>query len=302
MAKAVDAYLEDGGFDSFLCYKFQMNTSVLRFGLEDKAAKMLAQAYDQPTGFMNYVSATKNVAWLVFIDRCAKRAKHFYQYVVDPLEADLGKVFEFDDFERLYYNKQARAGAVVMPFYEYMLDKHSGEKSPKSSPFTFYCTALTDERAYMADMQGELEGVEGWDVNICTKDQAHRSLSVGQDEYLSMLKQATASLVIRPYDHEAFSWTRFCECVYNDCVPLVWHDCNFQDVETLFPAVARYTKGNLLVESVDGLRRAVDHLSNDPEAAAEALRALKSGIAEKHVLDIQWLRDRWQKLPGIRGE
>lgn len=303
VAFAIDEYLDEGHFTSFVCYKSLMDTGFLKFGFENGASRYLKRAYEENSAkYMNYTSMRKKICWLVFIDRCSKRAEHFYQYVTDPQEADFNKVFEFKDFKRLYYNKATRTRSLLMPFYEYMLDKDSDVKLPKTSPFTFYCSAVTDDRAYIAEMQEGLESIEGWDVNIGTRDTEHKTLMVSQDEYFYMLKAAKVSLVIRPYDHEAFSWTRFCECLYNDCVPLVWNDCNFQDVETIFPEVVKFTKENLLVGSIDELKQMVDWLDNDLEARLNTLDFLKTCVYKKNVLDIQWLRDRWQKLPGIRGE
>ena len=302
IAKEFDKYLEEGMFTTFICYKSLMDQSFLKFGLEANAIKHLKRAYDEPTRYMNYVSMQKKIAWLVFIDRCAKQADHFYQYVTDPQEADFGKIFDFKDFRRLYYNKAARTGSVLMPFYEYMLDKDSGEELEKLSPFTFFCSAVTESRHYIADMQEELENVDDWDVNIGTSDSKHRYQMIRQDEYFYSLKQSSTSLVIRPYDLEAFSWTRFCECLYNDCVPLVWNDCNFQDVETIFPEAIDFVKKNLLVGSIDELKQKVDEYDGNVKARHEAIDILKSAICKKHVLDIEWLRKRWQKLPGLKEE
>lgn len=302
VAVTIDKYLEDGGFTSFICYKSLMDTGFLKFGFESGATRYLKRAYDEGTKYMNYVSMQKKIAYLVFVDRCARRADHFYQYVTDPQEADFGRILDFKDFARLYYNKAVRTGSILMPYYEYMLAKDSEIELAKTSPFTFYCSAVTEDRAYIAEMQEELESIDGWDVNVGTRDVKHKSLMTSQEEYFYMLKSAKTSLVIRPYDHEAFSWTRFCECLYNDCVPLVWNDCDFQDVETIFPEAIEIVKDNLLVGSVEELKQMVSWLDNDLEARSGIIKALKESVYKKHVLDIEWLRDRWQKLPGLRGE
>ena len=117
-----------------------------------------------------------------------------------------------------------------------------------------------------------------------------------------MVSQSKCSMVGIPYDHQAFGWTRFCECLYNNCLPLVWSECSMQDIENAFPETTTVIRSNLLVYSVEDLVRKVDYFCDNEAKRENLIEMLKESIYKKHVLDIKWLRKRWQRLPGIRGD
>lgn len=297
--EACKSFLKDNDIDTVICYKTLLRGG-FRFGDEESSKKILDKLFKIPSYCFNFASTKKQFMFEVFIKACSDVCDNFYQYVSDPQEIILGKVFDFKNFKDLYYNSCRRRGSIVMPFYEYQLDNDSRSKlGDQEVPFTFYCSAVTDDRAYIVDMQTELESIEDWDVNIGTRDREHKSMMCSQDQYMFMLSQSKCSLVIKPYDHLAFSWTRFVECLYNNCLPLVWNDCNLQDISTIFPKTTEVIREFLLVDSVKSLTSKVDAFCEDEEARSSVINLLRSSIASKHVLDIQWLKNRWRKLEGL---
>lgn len=301
--KAVDDMLTSNGFTTLIAYKSLIDGHCFYKGQEQKASKKLAKTRRSPKDVSSYVSSMRADGWLVFLEQCSKKVDYFYQYLVDPVEASIGDIAKFKSFELLYFNSCHRRNSLLMPFYEYMLDNDGRSKlGEQTVPFTFYCTVVGKSRQFLSSMQHELEGIEGWDVNIGTKDQVHRSRIVFQDDYFNMLSQSKCSLVVKPCDNEAFSWLRFCECLFNNCLPLVQDDCSLRDIERIYPEVASVIRHQLLVHDVDDLRCKVHYFDGSEQARQTLIKMLKDRIYSKHVCDIQWLRGRWQKLPGLRGE
>lgn len=301
--EATDAMLKANGFTTLIAYKSLIDGHYFYKGCEKLASEKLSNTFQNPEKVSSYVSSMHTDAWLVFLERCSIQAKHFYQYMVDPVEASIGDIVGFKDFELLYFNSCKRRNSVLMPFYEYMLDNDSRSKlGEQVVPFTFYCTVVGKSRQFISSMQHELEGIPEWDVNIGTKDQDHKSKIVFQDDYFNMLSQSKCSLVLKPCDNEAFSWLRFCECLFNNCLPLVQDDCNLQDIESIYPEVAAVIKSQLFVHDVDELKRTVRYFDMNEQVRQTLIEMLKDRVYKKHVCDIQWLRKRWQRLPGMRGE
>lgn len=301
--EAVDNMLKANDFTTLVAYKSLIDGHCFYKGQEQKAFKKLAKTHQNPKNVSTYVSSMRADSWLVFLEQCSKKADYFYQYMIDPVEASLGNIANFKSFELLYFNLCSRRKLLLMPFYEYMLDNDSRSKlGEQTVPFTFYCTVVGKSRQFLSSMQHELEGIDGWDVNIGTKDQAHRSKIVFQDDYFNMLGQSKCSLVVKPCDNEAFSWLRFCECLFNNCLPLVQDDCSFQDIEGIYPEVVSIARHKLLIHDIDDIRRKVHYFDMNEQVRQTLIRMLKDGVYSKHVCDIQWLRNRWQKLPGLRGK
>lgn len=301
--EAVDDMLASNGFTTLIAYKSLIDGHCFYKGQEQKAFKKLVKTHQSPKNVSTYASSMRADSWLVFLEQCSKKVDYFYQYMVDPVEASIGSIISFKNFELLYFNSCRRRNSLLMPFYEYMLDNDSRSKlGEQTVPFTFYCTVVGKSRQFLSSMQHKLEGIDGWDVNIGTKDQAHRSRIVFQDDYFNMLSQSKCSLVVKPCDNEAFSWLRFCECLFNNCLPLVQDGCNLQDIEGIYPEVVSTVKHKLLVHDVDDLGRKVRYFDMNEQARQTLIGMLKDGVYSKHVCDIQWLHSRWQKLPGLRGE
>lgn len=305
IAKEMDEFIYDNGFTTMVIYKAEIDQVINRYGEEHKIRISTDRAYEDKHRYFNYQTSAFKVSRSMFIDRCglSLKLKHFYQYIIDPLEPDYSYAFDLPDYKRLYYTACKRENTILMPYYEYMLSKDSRSSlGEQVTPFTFYGTAASKDRQWLADLQPELESIDGFDVNIATKDREHRSKVETQDDYFDMVSQSKCSMVGIPYDHQAFGWTRFCECLYNNCLPLVWSECSMQDIENAFPETTTIIRSNLLVYSVEDLVRKVDYFCDNEAKRENLIEILKESIYKKHVLDIKWLRKRWQRLPGIRGD
>ena len=305
IAKEIDEFVYGNGFTTMVIYKAEIDQIINRYGEEHKIQICTSGAYEDRHKYFSYQSSAFKASRSMFVDRCGRspKVKHFYQYIIDPLEPDYSNAFDLPDYKRLYYTACKRENTILMPFYEYMLSKDSRASLGKQvAPFTFYGTAVSKDRQWLADIQPELESIEGFDVNIATRDREHRSKIETQDDYFDMVSQSKCSLVGIPYDHQAFGWTRFCECLYNNCLPLVWAGCSTQDIDNAFPETTAIIKSNLIVDSVEDIVSKVDYFCSHETERETLLETLKESIYNKHVLDIQWLRKRWQRLPGIRGE
>ena len=293
-------FLVENNIDTAISYRILLS-SVSKFGKEDKIAKQIAKTVERPDKGFNFVIAKKTTAYLQFIRACSTVCENYYHYTVDPQEPLLCNAFDFNNFADLYFNAAKRRGSIVMPFYEFELSKNELTPLGKQAvPFTFYCTALTDDRKFIADMRDDFENIDGWDVNIVNRDRKQRRTLTSQQQYMFMLSQSKSSLVIKSYDHQAFSWMRFEECIYNNCLPFVWDDCCLQDISNIYSDVSEIIKDRLFVGSIEELKEKVEYFDKHEKKRQKLVKEIRNSIEQKHVVDIQWLQDRWQKLKGLK--
>lgn len=73
---------------------------------------------------------------------------------------------------------------------------------------------------------------------------------VDRDSYLELIKRAKYTLVLRAYEKNSFSASRFIESVFFKCIPLLWNNSNYYLLESLGFDI-EWLEKNLVVSSID---------------------------------------------------
>lgn len=239
--------------------------------------------------------AMQQYVYIQFILAASDVCENVYQYIIDPTEPDYSRAIKFKNFRTLYYAACKRRNAVIMPFYEYGLKHYCDYNVNKTIDFTFGATALTDDRRYMIDSKEYLENHDGWDCNIITK------ANVGvrpQSEYFFGLAQSKFSLVVPSYDAKTFSIERFFECVFCDCVPLVFSSCCMNDI-SCYPDIIDIINSYLLVDSFSDIDAKIASFSDSMRC--QVIYDIMDSESVKMITDLDWLRNRWSQLKGLGG-
>lgn len=292
--KRIQSMLIDNDIDTLIIFSSQMGGGI-NFKNQSVIKTCLKGCNKDDTYGAKFSIAMQQYVYIQFILAASDVCENVYQYIIDPTEPDYSRTIEFDNFRTLYYAACKRRNAVIMPFYEYGLRHYCDYVVDKTIEFTFGATALTEARKYMIDSKDYLEGHEGWDCNIITK------ANVGvkpQSEYLFGLAQSKFSLVVPSYDAETFSIERFFECVFCDCVPLVFSSCCLGDI-LCYPDIVDIINSRLLVDSFDDIDSKIASFSDSMRK--QVLYDIMNSESVRMITDLDWLRNRWSQLKGLGG-
>ena len=257
---------------------------------------------------MNYLSMTTFMARMYFSRVCSEVCNNFYKYDVDPQEMCLSRLFDFTgkNFAEFYMVKPRGYDLTVMPYYEYVLfELDEKVDETRTIDFEFGASALTAARAYLvplAENMREKLDEAGVEANVYL--QMPKSIGkkneqlVDQFQYVYNMNFVKTTLIVPSYCIDSFSWERFVAAVSKGCVPLVLSDCSLTSIDRLYPEVTDIIKKKLIVHDENEIADKVKYFS-DARIRTLCVKELTDAIATKHVLDIEWLRDRWSKLDGV---
>lgn len=311
-----DEMLKANNIEQVVFYKFVIEPSMFCVEQQHKFRQTIEDCYKFDRCDSNYVSYKRKISIAIAVDAAIKcsSVKSVFHYFIDPKEIELQKLYSDVilsrgiSFKSLYFNKCSRKKSILLPFYEYELNKDSRSKlGEQEDAFVFHSTANSPSRYFLIDLAKKLSNdsrirdMDGFNFKVVANNKAIRLNDYEkkkvskQDDYFDMLGKTKCSLVVKPYDNEAFSWARFCECLFNNCLPLVYEDCNMQDICTIFPEVVDVIEKSLLVNS-DNLFDVVMKYDAKESERQNLILELKSCISMKHVLDESWLKERCHKV------
>ena len=229
---------------------------------------------------LSFVS-TRTVQQRYFICKLCKDKKLIYFYI-DPSECILTK--RFNTGTTVYYLK--RDDCVYLPSYEkYMFE--NGKDIEKTVDFTFYGTALTEDRQYLVEQKDLLTGIRNSDVGIIVKKD---STYVSQTEYYDKLARSKFTLIIPSYDSTTFSVIRFLEAVSNHCLPLVLDTVNLTDLQNTFPDICDIVKKYLVVNIKD-IQSKIDSLDYDT-----IIKEIFNSKSVKNFSNDEYYKKEWSKI------
>lgn len=279
-----------------------------KFGDEYAIAKDIERMQHEVDLRMNYVSLRTFYTRIQFVHACSQVCKHVYHQVVDPQELDYSRVFNFEDYVEFVDLQFASRKRVLMPYYEWYSfkdDQNSIELSNRNIAFTFGASAVTADRHYLIALVDEMKAIFDreklqYDILLRTKVEPGKSRTtfVDQRQYVYDLQYAAATIVVPAYDAEAFSWFRFVESAARGCVPLVYKECCLDSIKKCYPETYKVICDDLIVNDAEDVIKKVKKFTNDSERV-RMCEKIQNSIASRHVLDIQWLYDRWHKLKGV---
>lgn len=279
-----------------------------KFGDEHSIARDVDRMQHEVHLRMNYVSMRIFYTRVQFINACSQVCDHVYHQVVDPQEPDYSRVFDFKDYVEFVDLQFASRKRILMPYYEWYSfkeDQNSIDFSDRNTAFTFGASAVTVDRHYLIALVDEMkEAFEKeklvYDILLRTKVEVGKSRTsfVDQRQYVYDLQYAVATIVVPAYDAEAFSWFRFVESAARGCVPLVYKECCIDSIKKCYPETYKIICDDLIVDDAEDVIGKVKKFIDNSERV-KMCKKIQDSIASRHVLDIQWLYDRWHKLKGV---
>lgn len=244
----------------------------------------------------NYVSMKKLYFFITLVDVASSICEHVYHYVIDPDEARLEQIFDFKSFERLYYIDGD--DYCLAPYWNYKWKKMSKQyECEKRKDFTFYCSISGSGRDWLRDCKDDLERNCSLDINICDTNRrgAGKKAFVKQDDYFALLSLSKATAVIPSYNQATFSWQRFCEAAWCNCLPYVFRSCNLYEIKKSFPDVYDIINSELLVDGFYEIERKLKD-KDFHSKSSEVLNAIKESDSMQKLTDIDSVRSYWNKM------
>ena len=179
-----------------------------------------------------------------------------------------------------------RGNKIHKPSYEKYMFKN-GKDIEKTVDFTFYGTALTEDRQYLVEQKDLLTNIRNSDVGIIIKKD---STYVSQTEYYNKLARSKFTLIIPSYDVTTFSVIRFLEAVSNHCLPLVLDTVNLTDLKNTFKDIYDIVKKYLVV-NINDIQSKIDSLDYN-----KIINKLFNTQSVKNFSDDEYFKTEWRKL------
>lgn len=297
-------FLVDNDIDTIFMYGCQMLQSK-SFNQEKSIARDIFRMKKEVLLRTNFATMKTFYSRLQFVNACSFTCDNVYHQMIDPQEPDLSRVFDFKNYKELVDVQTASRKRVAMPYYEeysFSDEQIDIDFSDRITAFKFGASATTKDREFLIDMVKELKQKFGdeADITLMVKKQngKRKTKFVDQRQYVYDLRYTCSTLLVPAYDAEAFSLARLVESAGKGCVPIVYAACCLDSIRQLYPELVELIEDELIAEDVDGIFELVEKSKQD-DFRKRICYDIQSCLAKQHVLDIQWLRDRWHKLPGL---
>lgn len=289
----------------------QLGATMLQMYSRDKEVDMLkqfARCEANDSYGMSYVMMKVFMSRIYFTNVCAEVCDNFYKYDIDPQEMRLSRLFDFTgkNFAEFYMVKPRGYDVTIMPYYEYALfELDEKVDADREIDFEFGASAISPDRAFLIPLVDSVEKMLD-ESGIVANIYLQRPKSAGkrdkrlvdQLQYVYNMNFVKTTLIVPSYCHDSFSWERFVAAISKGCVPLVLSDCCLDSFRKLYPEVVSIVERKLLVFDEKDIVGRIRYFRDDRKRRL-CIEELKNAIASKHVLDIQWLKDRWGKLNGV---
>lgn len=300
-------FLTENNIDTVI----QLGATMLQMYSRDKEVDMLkqfARCEANDSYGMSYVMMKVFMSRIYFTKVCAEVCDNFYKYDIDPQEMCLSRLFNFTgkNFAEFYMVKPRGYDVTIMPYYEYALfELDEKVDADRETDFEFGASAISPDRAFLIPLVDSVKKMLD-ESGIVASIYLQRPKSAGkrderlvnQLQYVYNMNFAKTTLIVPSYCHDSFSWERFVAAISKGCVPLVLFDCCLDSISKLYPEVTAIIKRKLLVFDENDIVDKIRYFRDDRKRRL-CIEELKNAIASKHVLDIQWLKDRWGKLDGV---
>lgn len=205
----------------------------------------------------------------------------------------------FDPFEPIIQCKK-RVGLLsdditdYIPCYESAMIK-DGFSLAKENDLLFYCSAMTDDRKWIADKKQGLEDDNNFrcktDIKILTRETKSKK-EVKQANYYKLLAASRYTLIIPSYDIKSFSIIRFIEAVSHCCLPFVLDRCNINALANDFPDFKKIIEKYLVVHNFKDIDRTISGFTEDKRLAI--IEQIKESDDWKRVKSVKFLKKKWK--------
>lgn len=299
-----EKFLVENNIDKVVMYGSTM-VQGFRCGQEKSIVHNLNKMVDRNDYRMNYISVANFFAYVRFIGVCSKVCDMFVHQVIDPFEPDYSKVYDFKEYRSCCEIKLFDRKTTIMPFYErysFFEGSFGFDNEDRSLDFQFGGTAVTEDREWLSVLVNDIDSIMEKeslvrDVFVQTKKSTATRKMVSQIEYVYGLSDVLSTLTVPAYHKDAFSLCRLVESAGNGCVPLVMKGCNLRSIESIYPELCEVIDDKLICSNAEEVVDNILKLKNGTRK--EVVEEIRNSFTSSKVLDIQWLKSRWQKLLKI---
>lgn len=251
----------------------------------------LIKQYQKNKGCFNFVTGRNLLLNYIFLVEMKKKCKNFIQIFTDVQEVDFQKVINFEKATKAYLaNFQ---DFKFVPCYEFGLLTSKKSNYTKTIDFSFYCTALTEDRAYLKKKKQVLEEKFEY-VKIIVDTKKERDAFLTQSEYHNLLSKSKYTLCVPAYDKNNFSIWRIFEAIRVDCLCFVYDKCDLSDVKNTHKEIYSIIKKYLLVKSFEDITKKINELpENDRQLI---INMIKETNDYKALLDLKKIKEVWKEI------
>lgn len=186
----------------------------------------------QSITYMSTISMMKKVLPILHL---MKKGTKVVQYIVDWQEIDLWRLT--DDKSQVkqisyYPNKAKWRNVQENPMYQYYIMRlhEKAKQMPKEYDFIFGYTVFDESRKDIEKIMTRLQRENGktkYKIFVKNNKTGVNTL-VSQEDYIEYQRKAKFSMVVPSYETTEFSMMRFMDCIFADCVPLIYQTCNLE--------------------------------------------------------------------------
>jgi uncharacterized protein YlbG (UPF0298 family) len=186
-----------------------------------------------------------------------------YHIVFDPQELDFS---EGENYTKYHNYNDSRLNLHRLDSLQYYLKHKEIEKNLslfKDLEFVFGATIIHESRMGLHSTMEELISLnerENYKVLYVNKFMKEKyNTFVERPAYLKLIQRSKYTLVLKAYEENSFSASRFIESVYYSCIPLLWHNSNYYLLESLGLSI-EWLEKNLVVSNVGEIQNKIDTL------------------------------------------
>lgn len=290
------ATIEYLGIDTMIIFKTDLRDN-FRYGHEGPGSTFMRGVAKNDKYSSTFLSSKSQIENILFVKASSIVCDNVYQYALDPDEARLDQLYDFNHFRRLYFNACEKQNAVFVPYYEYaMVRDYSPIETDDKYLFCFHATANNDRRQWLADMKDELESLDNYNVHIKRRGEGGTST---QSSYMNVLQRSKYTMVIAAYNPDSFSWPRLFEAASVGCLPFVMSDCNLTDIEAIYPDVCDIIRSELFVDDFAEVQSRMKSMKESTRR--QLVSDIMNSDSVKKITDYGWMHDRWSQLKGLGG-
>lgn len=284
------------GINTMIIFKTDLRDN-FRYGHERSGHTFMRGVAKNDKYSSTFLSSKAQIENLLFVKASSIACDNVYQYALDPDEARLDQLYDFNHFRRLYFNVCEKQNAVFLPYYEYsMVKDYKPIDSDDKNMFCFHATANNARRQWLADMKDEFEALPNCDVHIKRRGEGGTST---QSSYMNVLQHSKYTMVIAAYNPDSFSWPRLFEAVSVGCLPFVMSDCNLTDIETIYPDVCDIIRSELFVDDFAEVQSKMKSMKESTRK--QLVSDIMNSQSVRMITDREWMHDRWSTLKGLGG-
>jgi hypothetical protein len=212
----------------------------------------------------NHVSTRIKLAKIFLYHNLIDELKlNTHHLVFDPQELDFS---EGENYTKYHNYTDPRLNLHRLDSLQYYFKHKEVEKNlslHKDLEFTFGASIIHDSRMDLHSIMEELISLnerENYKVLYVNKFMKEKyNTFVERPAYLKLIQRSKYTLVLKAYEENSFSASRFIESVYYDCIPLLWHNSNYYLLES-FGISIEWLEKNLVVSSIEEIQNKVSTL------------------------------------------